>query len=318
MLRTPTPPPWLISSGLAAAVLSVYVRTLCPTVPGGDSGELIQVAIEGGVAHPPGYPTWTMLAHAFARWLPWGEPAWRVNLSSAICGAAASALLSEAVGTWVGCAFTGAAAGGAFAFSPLVWMYAVQGEVFALNNLFNALLLYLLVRYDTRPTLSCACAGACAIGLALTNQHTMVFFCLPYAAWALMVGRRTLLTPRALGLLAVSGLAGLSPYAYLVFASGPHAAWGSWGDQSTLSGFLRHLLRQEYGTFRLANTPATTNDEFVLRLGRYASSLPTELPGKVEVRRFGGSEGGGRRAEGGGRRAEGGGRRAEGGGCVQG
>ena len=47
-------PVWLLSTALAAAVLSVYWQTLCPTVPGGDSGELIQVAIEMGVAHPPG------------------------------------------------------------------------------------------------------------------------------------------------------------------------------------------------------------------------------------------------------------------------
>ena len=270
-------PVWLLSTALAAAVLSVYWQTLCPTVPGGDSGELIQVAIEMGVAHPPGYPTWTMMAYAFSR-LPWGEPAWRVNLSSAVCGALSSALLSAAIGSWVGCAWTGIAAGGAFAFSPLVWMYAVQGEVFALNNLMNALLLFLLVRYDAQPTLGRACAGAFAIGLALTNQHTIVFFCAPYAVWALLVGGRALLTPRALACLVLSGLLGLSPYAYLVLVGGEQAAWGSWGDTSSVQGFFTHVLRREYGTFRLANTAAITDDEYGLRVRRYFSSLTDELP----------------------------------------
>jgi hypothetical protein len=32
-------------------------------------------------------------------------------------------------------------------FGPLVWMYSIHAEVFALNNLFVALLLYLVVRY---------------------------------------------------------------------------------------------------------------------------------------------------------------------------
>ena len=99
----------LVSSALSAAALSVYVRTLCPSVPGGDSGEMVQVAVELGVAHPPGYPTWTLLAHAFSQ-LPWGEPAWRINLSSAACDALASGLLSGAVGLWTGCAWTGLAA----------------------------------------------------------------------------------------------------------------------------------------------------------------------------------------------------------------
>ena len=53
---------FLLSTALAAAALSIYVRTLCPSVPGGDSGEMVQLAIELGVAHPPGYPTWTLLA----------------------------------------------------------------------------------------------------------------------------------------------------------------------------------------------------------------------------------------------------------------
>ena len=227
-----------IATVLAAVVFSAYYATLCPTVPSGDAGELIQVAIEAGVVHPPGYPTWTMMAYAFARFVPYGEPAWRVNLSSAVCGSIASFLLSAAVGMWASCAWTGALAGGAFAFAPLVWEYSVQGEVFALNNLNNALLLYLLVWYERKPCLPRACAGALAIGLALCNQHTLVFFCAPYAVWALGVGGTALATPRALGSLALSGLLGLSPYVYLPVASGPHAAWGSWGEQRSLSGFL--------------------------------------------------------------------------------
>lgn len=269
-----------LSLSLSAVVLSIYVATTCPTVPGGDAGELIQVAIEGGTVHPPGYPTWTMMANAFAKLPLGGEPAWRVNLSSAVCGALAALLLSAAVGVWSHCAWTGVAAGGAFAFSPLVWQYAVQGEVFALNNLLNALLLFLLVLYERQPTLPRACAGAAAIGLALSNQHTLVFFAAPYALWALAVGyNAALLSPRAWMLLIASGLAGLSPYLYLPFAGGLHAAWGSWGDHSTVSGLLTHLLRKEYGTFRLASvTNVITDGEYGLRMRLYLDSIPEELP----------------------------------------
>ena len=119
---------WPLSVALAAVALSAYWQTLFPSVPGGDAGELIQVAVELGVPHPPGYPTWTLLAHAFSR-LPWGEPAWRVNLSSAVYGALAAGTLSLGVGSWSGSPWAGVAAGGAFAFSPLVWEYSVQCEV---------------------------------------------------------------------------------------------------------------------------------------------------------------------------------------------
>ena len=71
---TPPPPPppppdatagrlALIVTALAGIVpLAVYVATLTPTVAGGDAGEMITVAYLLGVAHPPGYPLYTLLA----------------------------------------------------------------------------------------------------------------------------------------------------------------------------------------------------------------------------------------------------------------
>jgi len=47
-------------------------------------------------------------------------------------------------------------------------------------------------------------------------------------------------------------LAGLVPYIYLPLSSMYSGARWTWGDQSTLAGFLKHLLREEYGTFDLA------------------------------------------------------------------
>jgi len=63
-----------------------------------------------------------------------------------------------------------------------------------------------------------------------------------------------------------------------VVQGGQGAAWGSWGNQRSVSGFLTHLLRREYGTFRLANAPATGHAEFLFRLRLYFGRLPIELP----------------------------------------
>jgi hypothetical protein len=75
---------WTPCLGLALAALGVYLLTLCPTVAGGDSGELIAAAFEPGIAHPPGYPLYVLGGKLFTL-LPWGTVAWRVNLFSAIC-----------------------------------------------------------------------------------------------------------------------------------------------------------------------------------------------------------------------------------------
>lgn len=84
-----------ISLALATfcTTLFIYTTTLCPTVAGGDSGELIVAACTMGIPHPPGYPLHTMLGYLFFRFLPSGNPAARVNHLSAICSAIASSLI---------------------------------------------------------------------------------------------------------------------------------------------------------------------------------------------------------------------------------
>lgn len=76
-------------------------------------------------------------------------------------------------------------AAGGFAFSPLVWHYAIQAEVFALNNLLAATLLYLTARYARRADDTTAFAGAFVIGLGVSNQHTVVFYAVPCVVYVL-------------------------------------------------------------------------------------------------------------------------------------
>ncbi|MDP9474483.1 MAG: DUF2723 domain-containing protein [Actinomycetota bacterium] len=73
--------------------LLFYLKTLAPTVlyyeptefP--DSVVLQTQAILLGIPHTTGYPTWVMLTHLFT-YLPFGDLAYRVNLSSAVYAAA--------------------------------------------------------------------------------------------------------------------------------------------------------------------------------------------------------------------------------------
>src|SRR5258707_15234108 len=77
------PGPLATSLAVGVVALVVYSRTLAPSVPTGDSGELITVAGVLGIAHPPGYPLFSMLGHLFTP-LPSGSPPLRVNLLSAL------------------------------------------------------------------------------------------------------------------------------------------------------------------------------------------------------------------------------------------
>lgn len=78
----------MIPSGLA---FLLYLLTCSPTVNSTDSGELITVAWTGSIAHPPGYPLYTLLGILVSH-LPIGDVAWRMNLMSALFGAVAVGL----------------------------------------------------------------------------------------------------------------------------------------------------------------------------------------------------------------------------------
>ncbi len=78
------------------ASLVVYAFTLAPTVTLVDSGELIVAAHSLGVAHPPGFPLYVMLAH-LASLVPIGSVAVRINFASALLAALASSVVALVV-----------------------------------------------------------------------------------------------------------------------------------------------------------------------------------------------------------------------------
>jgi hypothetical protein len=257
----------------ALTFFCVYVPTLYPSVPGGDSGELTVAAFRLGVAHPPGYPLFTLLGKLFT-FIPAGSIAWRVNLLSAVLGAVAAAVLTRATWKLTRCFGAGLFAGGLFAFSPLVWRYAVQAEVFSLNNLFAAVLVLHLVSFEAErkeTTLRWFCFW---FGLGLTNHHTLLFCGVPIGLWLLYRAPRAALRWPGVLRLPGFGALGMLPYLYLAASPADHAAT-TWGDTSTPSGFVAHLLRKQYGTFRLGTMePGGSLGE---RLLAYLAQLPGEL-----------------------------------------
>ena len=164
---------------------------------------------------------------------------------------------SSEVAAW--CA--GACAAGCWAFSPLVWQYAVTAEVFSLNNLLCSAVVHRTLLFAHSGTLDDAYKGAFIVGLSLTNQHTAVLFAAPLSLWvAAVVVLSTLQTSDSklsttlwtkLITLGACGLAGLSPYLYLPWAAFIRPRPGGWGDVKSLQGLWHHLSRADYGSLQL-------------------------------------------------------------------
>lgn len=156
--------------------LVLFLCTLAPTVTFVDSGELIVTARNLGVAHPPGFPLYLLVAH-LATLLPIGNIAQRVHIASAFCAALAVALLylvtTEAVLAWQRRFFKrnlskaraqekhaslsvnlilipGLVSGCLGALSRTLWLYATVAEVYTLNALLILLVFLFVLRWRNR------------------------------------------------------------------------------------------------------------------------------------------------------------------------
>ncbi|XP_021557160.1 transmembrane protein 260 isoform X3 [Neomonachus schauinslandi] len=269
-----------------AGVAAVFTLTLPPSVPGGDSGELITAAHELGVAHPPGYPLFTLVAKLAIMLFPFGSVAYRVNLLCGLFGAVAASLLFFTVFRLSGSHAGGILAAGVFSFSRLTWQWSIAAEVFSLNNLFVGLLMALTVHFEEAATAKerskIAKIGAFCCGLSLCNQHTIVLYVLCIIPWILF----RLLKEKELSLgsllkLSLYFSAGLLPYVYLPVSSYLNQARWTWGDQTTLLGFLTHLLRAEYGTFSLAKSETGSSMSKILL--SQVTSMRTQLSLNIQA-----------------------------------
>ena len=176
-----------------AVTLLVYVLTLAPSVTLEDSGELITGAADFGVPHPPGYPLWSFSGYVFSHLFPFGNVAWRLNLESALFGAAANAVLTLLVchsGRWLGqrwapverqplvrrwMFYVGMFAGFVIGFSDVMWSQGVIAEVYTLNGLFVNLVLLCFYFWMLEPRKTHRLVGAVFVfALGLTNHHTLI------------------------------------------------------------------------------------------------------------------------------------------------
>ncbi|XP_072545627.1 protein O-mannosyl-transferase TMEM260 isoform X2 [Salminus brasiliensis] len=205
-----------------------------------------------------------MLTSLALRLLPGISPAHRANVLCALLGAGSSGALCYTVCRLAGPGPGAVLAGGSFAVSRLVWQWSVVAEVFSLNNLFVGLLFSLLACFHSAETaaqkMKFSLWGALCCGLSLCNQHTVVLYVLIIIPWVLLqLYIHNGLCFSGLVSLGLCFLAGFLPYLYLPISSFLNTARWSWGDQTSLSGLMTHLLRTEYGTFSLAKSEGSVN-----------------------------------------------------------
>jgi hypothetical protein len=163
--------PALLGAAVTIFTGILYLGTLAPTVlpystPDTLDSPMLQAEVSVlGVGHPTGYPTYLILTHLFT-YLPFGDPAYRVNLASSVY-AALAVVAVYAAGLLLSRRVVAAAAGAlAFGLGAALWSQAVIAEVYTLNAMLVsvtivALLLWREYRQDRYLLLSAFLVGLC-------------------------------------------------------------------------------------------------------------------------------------------------------------
>jgi hypothetical protein len=297
----------LAAAGAAALALLVYVLTLAPGIDFIDAGELIAVAHTLGIAHPTGYPTFTMLGWLWSH-LPLGSAAVRMNLFSAVCTAAAVYVFVQVIWILLGLSapvriapapkakqrngqstktrpalpdsvrlalsLLGALA---IAFSATVWKTALSVEVYSLHLTFIALLLFAFARAvldapaDERAQRRRLRLFALLLGLSFTNHMSTIMLAPAFVAlwfWKHGAGKASWLR---LAHAAPFFFLGLLPYLYLPLRAAGEPAL-AWGNPDSLERLFWHIRGKQYSVWMFGGAEVMKR-----QFGVFFSQIPSEF-----------------------------------------
>ena len=147
-----------------AIAFYTYGSTIEPTTSFWDCGEYIATAYKLEVGHPPGAPTFLLVARVFSLFVGPENVAYMVNMMSALSSALTILFLfwtitylakkfvkEDEMTTGSMIAILGSSLLGslAFTFSDTFWFSAVEGEVYAMSSFMTALVFWAILKWES-------------------------------------------------------------------------------------------------------------------------------------------------------------------------
>jgi len=228
--------------------LLLFLRTLCPVVFPGDSAEFAAVIELPTLAHPPGYPLYTVLGYLFTR-LPLGPGAFEANLLSAVFGALATLLMYLVFIILTKRPVASAAAAMLLSFGNSFWKLSSIAEMYTLAALMTAAVWWAATRIgenEKPPTWKGFFMLGLLFGLGLAN-HQSIILILPGIAVYLILRKLQFKASTAASGVIIGLIIGLAFYLLLF----PISRITSPMDAPKLNGFndfWRYVTRQVYFT----------------------------------------------------------------------
>ena len=224
---------------------AIFLATLAPAITVGDAGEFVAVANILGIAHPPGYPLFSLLGKVAIILIPFGNLAYRLNVLSAALG-----VLAAVVMLWQSRKYfsddLAALISSLGIFSYIGWRVCIQTEVFSLLLLLAVTLFWLNTIDDWRI----AYLEMFLFGLAMTNHQLIAFVYLPLLIYRLYQARLA----KRLKEYIFSGLfffvLGFSLYLFLLIRSQKSPVL-NWTGAENFYKLWRIITRADYGSLAL-------------------------------------------------------------------
>jgi hypothetical protein len=252
---------FLIPALIFAASLALYVLTLAPSVEWGDFGGYeTRITIGELELAPQGHPLWNLISRPFA-WLPFGDAAFRVNLSSAFFAALALVVLYAGLMRLTHSTSASLIAVAALALSHTFWTYAVVPKAYSLTLLILGLCIYWLHEWREHLSLWRVAAVGALMGLGVMN-HLIVITALPgMLIFLLWHSRRRLMDIVIFG---VSFAIGLAPYLYLLSTAPAKSATTGGFITANLEKFMELLTSPQQLLVGVLLTAANLGYQFLL------------------------------------------------------
>lgn len=280
--------------------LFIYLKTSAPSVTFIDAGELAAVACTLGIAHPTGYPLFTLLGWFFSKLPIASEEIVRLNIMAAFfCSVGvfvfyhlSHLLLEQAFGRssvlkfrkkeMFPLALRAASAGAALllAFSETYWSQAVGIEVYSLHVLlvcvsvfafFKAVIVEKEYEENGDGRNVWWYVFALALGLSFTNHMTTILLAPGCLYLYFATQGFTAASWKRIGGMAVLFAIGFSVYLYLPVRAAQSPVL-NWGNPETLEKFLWHWTGKQYRVWIFSSTEAAGR-----QLKYFLESLPAEF-----------------------------------------
>jgi hypothetical protein len=229
--------------GLLTLLALIVYAVLAPThIVAADNAEFATLSVLGGHAHPSGYPLYILYLR-LTSWLPGATAAHAASLATSVLGAAVVFVLQSACRAWGARPGAAALAVAILAGAGLVLRVHTEADVFALNSLLAATILWVAAPRSPLTCMRRAAALGLLAGLALSNNLTCALIA-PIGIYGVVATARDGRPVRVMITTCLALLLGLTPYLYLVV--GPDNA-ASWAPVHTVQDFLDTVLRKDYG-----------------------------------------------------------------------